>query len=134
MSITLGGRLIVIVEDEPSVLGGLEVLLKGWGASLASFDNAAQAITWAQTCEPGQAAPDLLIVDYRLEGGRTGVQVITSMRQRFGDNLPAVVVTGSTMSNLEQEALDHHFHLLTKPVVPNKLRAMIAFKLGSKPG
>jgi len=24
----------------------------------------------------------------------------------------------------------HDFHLLLKPVVPNKLRAMIAFKLG----
>jgi len=24
----------------------------------------------------------------------------------------------------------HNFHLLVKPVVPNKLRAMIAFKLG----
>ena len=26
----------------------------------------------------------------------------------------------------------HDFHLLIKPVVPNKLRAMIAFKLGVK--
>ena len=33
---------------------------------------------------------------------------------------------------LAQEAQEHDFHLLIKPVVPNKLRAMIAFKLGVK--
>ena len=31
-----------------------------------------------------------------------------------------------------EEALEHDFHLLIKPVVPNKLRAMIAFKLNVK--
>jgi len=52
------------------------------------------------------------------------------MRERFGENLPAIVVTGSTMTGHDEEAHDKNFHLLIKPVVPNKLRAMIAFKLG----
>ncbi|MBN4841692.1 hypothetical protein H4F85_26480, partial [Citrobacter braakii] len=43
---------------------------------------------------------------------------------------PAILVTGSTTSALDAEATRHGFHLLIKPVVPNKLRAMIAFKLG----
>ena len=30
----------------------------------------------------------------------------------------------------EDEAVTHDYHLLIKPVLPNKLRAMIAFKLG----
>jgi len=34
------------------------------------------------------------------------------------------------MSGLEADAQAHDFHLLVKPVVPNKLRAMIGFKLG----
>jgi hypothetical protein len=40
------------------------------------------------------------------------------------------MVTGSTMTGHEAEAAAHDFHLLIKPVVPNKLRAMIGFKLG----
>jgi len=36
------------------------------------------------------------------------------------------------MSTLDKEAQEKDFHLLLKPVVPNKLRAMIAFKLGVK--
>jgi two-component system, sensor histidine kinase len=132
LGITLEGRLIVVVEDEPAVRGGLEALLKGWGAALASFDSVAAASEWATSSNPEQAKPDLLIVDYRLENGQTGVQAIDLLRTRFGPELPAIVVTGSTMTGHEKEALDHNFHLLIKPVVPNKLRAMIAFKLSMK--
>ena len=76
--------------------------------------------------------PDLLIVDFRLESGHTGLEVIETMRRTFGPSLPAVIVTGSLMSNQEGEAHAHDFHLLLKPVVPTKLRAMIAFKLGQR--
>ena len=58
---------------------------------------------------------------------------LNQLRARFGPAVPAILVTGSTMTGHEREATEHNFHLLIKPVVPNKLRAMIAFKLGVKP-
>ena len=58
---------------------------------------------------------------------------IVAMRARFGAQVPAIVVTGSTMTGHDKEAQEQDFHILLKPVVPNKLRAMIAFKLGVKP-
>ena len=134
VGITLAGRLIVIVEDEPAVRAGLEVLLQGWGAQVASFDSVAASRAWAQRSDPQQVKPDLLIVDYRLEDGCTGVDAIDALRSRFGAATPAILVTGSTMTGHDQDAQQHDFHLLIKPVVPNKLRAMIAFKLGVKAG
>jgi signal transduction histidine kinase/CheY-like chemotaxis protein len=130
--LTLDGRLIVVVEDEPAVRSGLEVLLQGWGAQVLSFDSVADCAAWAAESGPAQRRPDLCIADYRLDSGRTGVEAIAALRARFGAALPAIVVTGSTMSSLDKEAQDKDFHLLLKPVVPNKLRAMIAFKLGVK--
>jgi two-component system, sensor histidine kinase len=132
VGITLAGRLIVVVEDEPAVRAGLEVLLKGWGAEIASFENVAESARWAQASDPGLVKPDLLIVDYRLEEGRTGVDAIHALRDRFGAHVPAILITGSTMTGHDKEAQAHDFHLLIKPVVPNRLRAMIAFKLGVK--
>ncbi|WP_418316643.1 ATP-binding protein [Piscinibacter sakaiensis] len=128
-SVTLHGRTIVVVEDEPTVRAGLEVLLKEWGAAVASFDSVAAVTTWAGSQDPATTV-DLLIVDYRLEQGLTGVDALRFLRQRFGVAVPAIVVTGSTMTGHENEAHDEDFHVLIKPVVPNKLRAMIAFKLG----
>ncbi len=134
-SVTLQGRRIVLIEDDPAVRTGLEVLLDDWQAELDSFATVGKALAWADAAAAGAAArPDLLIVDYRIEDGRNGVDAIAALRQRFGHPIPAIVVTGSTMSGLEQDAQRHGFHLLIKPVVPNKLRAMIAFKLGVKAG
>lgn len=132
LGLTLAGRLVVIVEDEPAVRSGLEVLLQGWGAQIVSFESVAESSAWAAASDPAQLRPDLLIVDYRLEQGRNGVDAIVALRERFGAAVPAIVVTGSTMSSLDKEAQEKNFHLLLKPVVPNKLRAMIAFKLNVK--
>ena len=134
VAITLAGRLIVIVEDEPAVRAGLEVLLKGWGARIESFDSVAASRAWAERSDPALVRPDLLIVDYRLEDGLNGVDAIKALRSRFGAATPAILVTGSTMTGHEKDAQEHDFHLLIKPVVPNRLRAMIAFKLGVKAG
>ena len=131
LAITLDGRLVVIVEDEPAVRQGLEVLLAGWGATIVSLDSVAAARAWAAQADVAQTRPDLLIVDYRLENGLNGVDALNALRARFGP-VPAIVVTGSTMTGLEKEAHDKDFHLLIKPVVPNKLRAMIAFKLNAR--
>jgi signal transduction histidine kinase len=129
--LTLEGRRIVVVEDEPAVRSGLEALLRGWGATIDSFDSVATCRAWAAAADPVAMKPDLLIVDYRLEQGQSGVDAIAAMRRRFG-SVPAIVVTGSTMTGHDREAQEQDFHLLIKPVVPNKLRAMIGFKLGVK--
>lgn len=129
LALTLDHRFIVVVEDEPAVRGGLEVLLKGWGARVVSFETVAATRAWATAADAETQTPDLLIVDYRLEHGHTGLDAIHALRARFGNDVPAIMVTGSTMTGHENEAQANDFHLLIKPVVPNKLRAMIGFKL-----
>ena len=132
VGITLDGRLIVIVEDEPAVREGLQVLLAGWGAGIVSLESMAAVRTWAAASDPKLLRPSLIIADYRLEHGETGVFAIRAIRERFGQEVPAIVVTGSSMTGHDKEALEQNFHLLIKPVLPNKLRAMIAFKLAGK--
>ena len=131
LTLTLGGRLIVVVEDEPAVRAGLQALLTGWGAGLVVLDSVAAVAAWAAATDPDSTRPDLFIVDYRLEEGRDGLEALALLRRRFGRSVPAIMVTGSTMSGFEREAQAHDFHLLVKPVLPNKLRAMIAFKLAT---
>lgn len=129
-SLSLKGKFIVVVEDEPAVRDGLETLLEGWQAQVLSFETAQACVQWAKVAGVEVRQPDLLIVDYRLEHGHTGVEVIGAVRARFGAAVPAIMATGSTMSEHEAQAQANDFHLLVKPVVPNKLRAIIGFKLG----
>jgi signal transduction histidine kinase len=129
LALTLDGRRIVVVEDEPAVREGLLVLLQSWGAQVDALADLAAVQAWR--ADPAAQVPDLLIVDYRLPGGHTGVEALAALRARWpGVSLPAIVVTGSSLGGHEDEAGRHDFHLLIKPVLPNKLRAMIGFKLG----
>jgi two-component system, sensor histidine kinase len=131
LGLTLQGRLMLLVEDEPAVREGLVVLLKAWGASVLDFDSVASLQAWLAAA-PAQV-PDLLLVDYRLPQALTGIDALVALRGHWpGRKLPAIVITGSTIGGHETEAAEHDFHLLIKPVLPNKLRAMIAFKLGMR--
>jgi signal transduction histidine kinase len=129
IGLTLQGRRMLVVEDEPAVREGLVVLLKAWGASVVEAETVDDVQAWLAS-GPAEA-PDLLIVDYRLPQGRTGLDALAAVRGRWPDRrLPAIVVTGSTIGGHEDEAAAHDFHLLIKPVLPARLRSMIAFKLG----
>jgi two-component system, sensor histidine kinase len=130
LGLTLQGRHFVVVEDETAVREGLVVLLQAWGATVDAFDTVDAVEQWLAS---GAAAepPSLLLVDYRLPQGRTGIDALKAMRAHWpAHKLPAIVITGSSLGGHETEALEHDYHLLIKPVLPNKLRAMIAFKLG----
>ncbi|MFY9514549.1 MAG: ATP-binding protein, partial [Rubrivivax sp.] len=131
IGLTLQGRHIVVVEDETAVREGLVVLLQAWGARVTSFDTVDGVRAWLG----GGAAeqPHLLLVDYRLPQGTTGIDALVALRAHWtGVKLPAIVITGSSLGGHEDEAVTHDYHLLIKPVLPNKLRAMIAFKLGMR--
>ena len=129
LGLTLQGHFIVVVEDEAAVREGLVVLLQAWGAQVQAFDTVPAVHDWL--AGPQAHAPDLLLVDYRLPQGTTGIEALTALRKRWAPRaLPAIVITGSSLGGHEDEAVTHDFHLLIKPVLPNKLRAMIAFKLG----
>ena len=83
---------------------------------------------------PGWVRPDLLILDYRLPAGRDGLEAMALLRSHAGQEIPAIVVTGSTLGGLDGHSQRASYHVLTKPVMPARLRAMISFKLGLQPG
>jgi signal transduction histidine kinase/CheY-like chemotaxis protein len=122
----LSDRVIVVVEDEPAVLQGMELLLKGWGASVVACSAVPEVMERAAALE---GAPDLIIADYRLRGGGVGTHAIGALRARFGAEIPAIIVSGSTTSAHLEEASAMNAHLLLKPVMPAKLRSLINFKL-----
>ena len=128
----LGGRTIVVVDDEAVVRSGLEALLGGWGAKVLAFAGLPALQSWATQAHAQADRPDLLIVDYRLDGASTGLDVIAEMRQRFGEGLQTIMVTGSLASDLDGEARHRGFQLLLKPVAPHKLRALVNFALSPR--
>jgi signal transduction histidine kinase/CheY-like chemotaxis protein len=117
---------IAVVEDEADVLEGLCLLLESWGARVIAAASS-DALQERLAAEPH--APDLVIADYLLRGGSSGVEAIRAVRDRYRVQVAAIVVTASTLPAHLDDAKSIGAHVLLKPVMPAKLRALISFKL-----
>ena len=122
----LNGAMIVVIDDEVSVVEGMRVLLSGWGAQVIGANSLIEA---RASLDAAADAPHLIIADYRLRDEATGLDAIVLLRAHLGIYVPGILVTGSTAPELSQHARQYNVHLLTKPVMPGKLRTLIDFKL-----
>ena len=125
------GRLMVVIDDEEAIVDGMRVLLDSWGAAVIASTDGADVI--AQVHRHGRL-PDLIIADYRLAGGLIGTDLIERLQQELDPAIPAILVTGSTTPERVEEATRKGYHLLLKPVTPERLRQLIRFKLDGKGG
>ncbi|WP_353226538.1 chemotaxis protein CheB [Novosphingobium sp.] len=82
---------IVVVEDDPDLLDLLVQLLRTHGHTISAARDAASA---TELIAHGAIRPDLLLTDYNLPGGATGVNLLAAIRTTLGRDLPAIVLTG----------------------------------------
>ena len=79
----------------------------------------------------GTRPPDLLITDYHLRGGATGIGVIRSIRNQARTRIPAILVSGDTSDAIVLNDLED-ISFLPKPVNTDELlcdiRKCIALK------
>ncbi|MDO9221254.1 MAG: ATP-binding protein, partial [Thiobacillus sp.] len=114
--------LVLLVDDESAILRGMAELFDNWRIDLVTAHSVAEA-------EQGLASldriPDVIVTDYRLPGDTDGIEVITRLRQQFGYDIPAILVTGDTAPDTILRISQAGFPLLHKPLRPAKLRALL---------
>jgi len=69
--------------------------------------------------------PDLIISDYHLANGRTGIEAIERIDAAFGRSIPTILISGDTAPERLRDAKDKGYILLHKPVDPMRLRAVM---------
>jgi CheY-like chemotaxis protein len=114
--------VMMCIDNEPIVLDGMESLLAGWGCKVLKardLDAAVAAITAL-----GQP-PNALLVDYHLDTGN-GIDAVIELRNRFGADLPAILITGDRSREVRDAARAHNIQVLNKPVKPAQLRAQLS--------
>lgn len=122
----LPGRVLV-VDNDPAVLEGMRTLLEGWGLQVQVAADEAGAI--------GQRAnhrPDLVVLDYHLDDGRTGLEVLAALQQVYGP-MPALLLTADHGEAVRTQAAAVGCAVLHKPVRPLALKSMLTRLLGRRP-
>jgi len=116
------GKIILVIADAPVVLEVTGGLLGKWGYSvLTAGSDEAALIRLAER----QQRPGLIISDYHLASGKTGIRAIEQINAAFGSSIPAILISGDTAPEPLRDAKDRGYILLHKPVDPMRLRAVM---------
>ena len=120
---SIGGKLVVVIDDDPLVLDSTGGLLRSWGCQVLTAGSARVALAGLAECNQ---SPDLVISDYQLSDGQTGIEAIEELRKSLNLPIPAFLISGDMAPERMREARMSGYHLLHKPVRPRALRAMIS--------
>lgn len=117
---------VVIVDDDPDVRDALGKLLTQWGLKVQLFSDL------QQVRHHQYVAPDVVLADYQLLNGETGLDAIAMIRARWGTHIPAILITGDTRSDTVQLLTSLGHAVLYKPIRPAQLRALLRKFLSGK--
>lgn len=112
---------VLCVDNEPNVLAGMRALLEGWGCEVATAKDAKESLRALQ-----QTTPDLVIADYQLDNGATGLDVAAGLREIAGSSLPVLIITANNTEDIRRLVEDRGYLFMAKPVKPAKLRALMS--------
>lgn len=115
-----GGR-IVLIEDDKNVAAAWALLLAAEGFTVSRAVSVPEVEALIPTLED---APDLIISDYHLADGSTGVEAVRCLREAFGTSTPAFIVSGDTSKVVDQAREIDNSVLMRKPINTDLLLSM----------
>ena len=113
---------VALLEDDPLVREAMASLLERHGMEIASGADSQEL---CGVLRRTGHRPDLIIADYQLRGGESGVEAVRLVRRIHGEAVPVILMTGQTSAEHLAEAEASGFPLLRKPVQGGKLLALI---------
>ncbi|MDX1705597.1 PAS domain-containing hybrid sensor histidine kinase/response regulator [Pseudidiomarina sp.] len=115
----LNGRSIWVVDNDLRILTAMQQLLTGWGAQVQTFANR------EQLPQATGDAPDLVILDYHLDHGDTGIAILRLLREVYGADLPAILNSADPDEHLREQAIAQQAAFIPKPLKTAALKRLL---------
>ncbi|MEX6502063.1 hybrid sensor histidine kinase/response regulator [Pseudomonas zhanjiangensis] len=118
----LAGSQVLCIDNEDSILTGMHSLLSRWGCQVWTARNRLE-------CEhllSEDVRPHVALVDYHLDEGETGTELMAWLRTRLGEPVPGVVISADGRPELIDAVHAAGLDYLAKPVKPAALRALLS--------
>lgn len=121
----VGSVHALVIDNERTILEGMDLLLSGWGNIVHKAASQADALA---AFELSAGKIDIILADYHLNND-DGISVIRALRKLARRHIPAVLITADRTPAVADLAVAHDVHLLRKPVKPAALRAAMSHVL-----
>jgi len=127
----LEGVRVLVIDDERSILEGLQVVLSNWGAEVMAAQTRTEALALADSWP---CPPDVVVSDLLLQGADNGLAVLAALAAHprgIGEGTARLLVTGETKPDRLREVAAAGVAVLYKPVSPRVLRQAIVAQLAA---
>jgi PAS domain S-box-containing protein len=112
---------VLLVEDDAAVRDATRLLLKVEGYRVTAVASLAEALQKVRDID----GVDLLVTDFHLQEGETGIQVIAALREALQSPLKAVLITGDTSTAMKELPRDPYLRMASKPIRAEELLAIM---------
>ncbi|MGB5840619.1 MAG: PAS domain-containing hybrid sensor histidine kinase/response regulator [Brucella anthropi] len=121
-ALELTGLDVLCIDNDASILSGMETLLRGWGCHVTTLRSGAALKNY---CADHSTPPDVIVADYHLLH-ENGLDMIGFARETFQVEIPAVLLTADRSKEVRQRAEDENVTVLHKPLRPAALRSLLS--------
>ena len=115
-----GAGLVILIEDDGNVAYAWSMLLEAEGYRVATAASATEANAIIRRLD---TVPSLLISDFHLLDGSTGVEAVTGIRNYFDRTIPAFIVSGDTSKVVREARPVENCTIMNKPIDTARLLA-----------
>ena len=113
-------RRVLVVDNDTAVVAAMRALLEGWDCEVLVAHDVASA---REAC--ARDRPDLLVLDYHLDDGATGLELRARLDASLA-NVPCIVVSADHGDDVRRAVAQAGVHLLHKPLKPLALKSLMA--------
>ncbi|MES2088449.1 MAG: ATP-binding protein [Pseudomonadota bacterium] len=122
-------QCVLVIEDQANVLDAVVTVLNHSGYLALGGDHAMELVRQAADQD---AWPCAVICDYRLGPSYNGFDAIAELRHEFGDEMPAILVTGDLDPQIQARAAQQGIRVMHKPLDRDQL--LIALRDATQSG
>lgn len=122
----LNGAMVVVIDDEEAILTATRNVLEQAGSEVVVALSEEEAI---RLLERSSRQPNILVCDYRLADGSSGVSAIEKLRDEFAAEIPALIITGETDPASIQALKNSGLGVIHKPLQAYELRKAVAISM-----
>jgi signal transduction histidine kinase len=116
---------ILIIDDDVEILSAANIIFNRWSLNVRCAENLEQA----KVLISEGYKPDVILSDYRLRDGVTGVQLLDQLIDIQTLSCQGLLITGETGVEQLQDIVQSGYLLLHKPLDPEQLHESIKQKL-----
>jgi signal transduction histidine kinase/CheY-like chemotaxis protein len=120
-----------LVDDNSEVLRSMERLLKSWDCEVVAATGVEEVLT---TIIDRDLSPQLLLTDYHLADGAKGTDAVRAINAEITCPVPAIMISSDNSEDLRSQLETLDIPLLTKPIQPARLRALMLHLLADSAG